>query len=330
MNMLKCEYADRGPNPEGRIHAVPFTPPPLVAGQALVAVLAAPINPSDVLTVTGEYGLLPPLPAVGGGEGVGRVLALGPDTTSPAVGTTVLLPAGSGTWASHQVAQAKHLVPLPAGADPLQLSMLTVNPPTASLMLSEFVTLARGDWVIQNTANSGVGGYLIQLAKLRGFKTVNVVRRESAVAGVQAQGGDVVLVDGDDLHVRVKAATGGAPVRLGVDAVGGLGTNRIARCLSEGGTLVNYGSMSGEASVVSAQSFIFNDVSLRGFWLVKWFQRTSRATQQALYAELTGLIASGKLHARVQATFPVEHIAQALVAATTSGRNGKILVVPQH
>jgi mitochondrial enoyl-[acyl-carrier protein] reductase / trans-2-enoyl-CoA reductase len=139
---------------------------------------------------------------------------------------------------------------------------------------------------------------------------------------------NVVLVDGDDLHVRVKAATGGAPLRLGIDAVGGLGTNRIARCLSEGGTVVNYGSMSGEASVVSAQSFIFNDVTLRGFWLVKWFQRTARPAQQALYAELTGLIASGKLHARIQATVPVEEISQAIVAATTGGRDGKILVVP--
>jgi mitochondrial enoyl-[acyl-carrier protein] reductase / trans-2-enoyl-CoA reductase len=329
MTMLKCAYTVRGRVPQDVIHAVPFTPPPLAAGQALVAVLAAPINPSDVLTLTGDYGMLPPLPAVGGGEGVGRVLALGPDTAGPAPGTTVLLPPGSGTWASHQVASAKHLVPLPAGADPLQLCMLTVNPPTASLMLSEFVTLAPGDWVIQNTANSGVGGYLIQLAKLRGLKTINVVRRESAVAGVQALGGDVVLVDGDDLHARVKAATGGAPLRLGIDAVGGTGTNRIARCLSEGGTVVNYGSMSGEASVVSAQSFIFNDISLRGFWLAKWFQRTARPAQQALYAELAGLIASGKLHARIADTFGVEEISQAIVAATTPGRDGKILVVPK-
>jgi mitochondrial enoyl-[acyl-carrier protein] reductase / trans-2-enoyl-CoA reductase len=177
MNMLKCKYTSRGPAPQDLVQAVPLTPPPLTTGQALVAVLAAPINPSDVLTVTGEYGMLPPLPAVGGGEGVGRVVALGPDTTGLAVGTTVLLPPGSGTCATHQVALAKHLVPLPAGADPQQLCMLTVNPSTASLMLSEFVTLAPGDWVLQNTANSGVGGYLVQLAKLRGLKTINVVRR---------------------------------------------------------------------------------------------------------------------------------------------------------
>ncbi len=329
MTMIKAQYASRGPVPQDVIQAVPFSPPPLATGQALVAVLAAPINPSDVLMLTGEYGMLPPLPATGGSEGVGRVVALGPDTAGPAVGTTVLLPPGSGTWASHLVADSKRLVPLPAGADPQQLAMLTVNPATAALMLSDFVTLAPGDWVIQNVANSGVGGYLVQLAKLRGFKTVNVVRRESAVAAVLAQGGDVVLVHGDDLATLVKAALAGAPLRLGIDAVGGLGTNRIARCLSEGGMVVNYGSMSGEASVVSAQSFIFNDITLRGFWLAKWFGKAPRAAQQALYGELTGLIASGQLSSRIHAVYPVERIQEAVAAAHSGGRDGKVLIVPQ-
>ena len=49
-------------------------------------------------------------------------------------------------------------------------------------MLSEFVDLKPGEWVIQNAANSGVGDYLVQLARLRGLKTVNVVRRDSAAA----------------------------------------------------------------------------------------------------------------------------------------------------
>ena len=327
--MQKAQYEQRGPVPQDVIRAVEFSTPALSSDQELVAVQAAPINPSDVLMLTGGYGLLPPLPAVGGSEGVGRIAELGADVQGLTVGQLVLLPAGSGTWATHLVAEVKRLVPLPDGADAQQLSMLTVNPATASLMLSEFVTLAPGDWVIQNVANSGVGGYLIQLAHLRGLRTVNVVRRESAVASVKAQGGDVVLVDGDDLHQRVKAAIGTAPLKLGIDAVGGQGTNRIARCLTEGGTLVNYGSMSGEASVVSAQSFIFNDVTLRGFWLAKWFTKATRDAQKALYGELAGLIARGQLSARVHATFTVEQIQAAVLAANTGERDGKILIVPQ-
>ena len=328
MTMLKAIYEHRGPVPQELIRAVEFSAPALTAGQALVAVLAAPINPSDLLMLTGDYGMLPPLPAVGGSEGVGRVEALGPETSGLEVGQTVLLPAGSGTWSTHLVADARRLVPIPEGADPRQVAMLTVNPATASLLLTEFVTLAPGDWVIQNVANSAVGGYLVQLAKLRGIKTVNVVRRESAVAAVLADGGDVVLVDGEDLPARVKEAVGGAELRLGIDAVGGAATDRLARCLSNGGCLVNYGMMSGEACQVTPASFIFNDITLRGFWLAKWFRTASRDAQRALYGELTQLIAAGKLSARIGATFSVSQIKEAVAAANAGERDGKVLIVP--
>lgn len=326
--MRKAEYQQRGPVPQDVIDAVEFELPPPAAGQALVKVLAAPINPSDVLTLTGEYGMLPPLPAVGGNEGVGRIEALGPEVGSLKVGQTVLLPAGCGTWTTHLMAAANKLIPLP-DADPQQLAMLTVNPPTAYLMLREFVDLQPGDWVIQNVANSGVGSYLIQLAKLRGLKMVNVVRRESAVAGVQAEGGDVVLVDGPDLHKRVREATGGAAIRLGIDAVGGRATDHLASCLAEGGTLVNYGMMSGEPCQLSPASSVFRDITLRGFWLARWFRNASPADQMKVYGELTQLIASGKLHARIAATYDVSEIKQAVAAAASGERDGKILIVPK-
>ena len=327
MPMLKAQYESRGPVPQDVIRAVPFEAPQLAAGQALVQVLAAPINPSDVLTLTGEYGMLPPLPAVGGNEGVGKIAAVGDGVKLP-IGMVVLLPVGIGTWATHVVADAAKLVPLPPQADPKQLSMITVNPPTAALLLSEFVSLAAGDWVIQNVANSAVGGYLIQLAKIRGYKTVNLVRRESAVDAVKALGGDVVLVDGDELRKRVRAATGEAQIRLGIDAVGGDATERLASCLAEGGTVVNYGAMSGEPCHVSPRSCIFNDVTLKGFWLARWFRHATKERQMALFGELAQLIAQGKIFARVQKTYTVDQIKDAVAAAHTGEREGKILVVP--
>ena len=327
---IKAQYAQRGPVPQDLIEPVAFEPVAPGPAQVQVAVLAAPINPSDVLMLTGGYGILPPLPAVGGSEGVGRVLAVGEGVSHLAPGQTVLLPTGSGTWTTHLTADAKRFVPLPPGADAQQLSMLTVNPATASLMLSEFVPLQPGDWVIQNVANSGVGGYLTQLARLRGLRTVNIVRREAAAAAVKADGGDVVLVDGDDLAERVKDAVSGARIRLGIDAVGGQATNRLASCVAEAGTVINYGLMSGEPCVVSPQSFVFKDLTLRGFWLAKLFRVAPREAQQALYGELTRLIATGQLKARVHATYPVEQIKDAIAAAAAGERDGKILVVPAH
>lgn len=328
--MKKAQYAQRGPVPQEFIEAVDFPEPVLASGQVLIQVLAAPINPSDVLTLTGAYGILPALPAVGGNEGVGKVVALGPDVTSPAVGQTVLLPVGSGTWSTHVVGEAKRLMPLPNEADPQQMSMMTVNPPTALLMLTEFVKLEPGEWVIQNAANSGVGAYLIQLAKIRGWKTINIVRRDSAVDGVKSLGGDVVLVDGEGLAKRVAEATGGAKIRLGIDAVGGASSDHLAACLTDGGTLANYGAMSGEPCQISPASFIFRDVTLRGFWLAKWFRNATPPQQMAVFGEIAKLIATGKLKSRIQATYDVTQIKDAVKAAAAGEREGKILIVPKH
>lgn len=327
--MKRAQYTERGPVPQASIECVELPDPVPAEGQVLLQVLAAPINPSDVLTLTGEYGTLPPLPAIGGNEGVGKVVAQGPGVSSPPLGQTVLLPRGAGTWSTHVLAEARRLIPLPNEADPQQLAMMVVNPPTASLMLGEFVDLKPGEWVLQNAANSGVGGYLVQLARLRGLKTANVVRRESAVAAVKEAGGDVVLVDGPGLAQRVAEATGQAPIRLGIDAIGGQATNRLASCLAEGGTLVNYGLMSGEDCVVSPRELIFRDISLRGFWLALWFRRATPQQQVAMFGEIGGLIASGQLRARIQATYDLPQIKQAVAAAAAGERDGKILIVPK-
>lgn len=95
MTMLKAQYDHHGPVPHDVIRAMPQELPPPSAGQVLLAMQAAPINPSHLLTMTGDYGVLPPLPAIGGSEGVGRVAALGDGVTGLSVGQLVLLHAGA-------------------------------------------------------------------------------------------------------------------------------------------------------------------------------------------------------------------------------------------
>lgn len=324
--MLRAQYKTRGPVPQDVIEAVEFDKPELKKGEVLLEMLAAPINPSDVLTLTGQYGMLPPLPAFGGAEGVAKIVEHGPEVSHPPIGQTVLLPVGIGSWSTHMVAKAATLTPLPNEADPQQLSMITVNPPTAALMLSDFVNLNEGDWVIQNAANSGVGSYLVQLAKIRGLKTVNIVRREALIEPLKELGADVVLVDGSDLAEHVQKATGGEKIKLGIDAVGGEATSRLGACLAEGGTLVNYGMMSGQPCVMSSVVIIFKDITIKGFWLAKWFRTASKEQQMALYGKLIQLIASGKLKAPIHKTYPVKDIKQAIAEASQGNRNGKILI----
>src|SRR5512141_2799242 len=111
MTMLKAQYDRRGAVPQDVIRAVPLELPPPAAGQALVAMLASPINPANLLTLTGQYGVLPPLPAIGGSEGVGRIAALAGDGNGLSIGQLVLLPRGGGTWVTHLLAEARSLVP---------------------------------------------------------------------------------------------------------------------------------------------------------------------------------------------------------------------------
>ena len=77
----------------------------LNAGEVRVAVLAAPINPSDLLQIAGKYGVDPVLPSNPGSEGVGRVLEVSPEVKHLAVGQLVLL-AGGSTWREQIVAPA--------------------------------------------------------------------------------------------------------------------------------------------------------------------------------------------------------------------------------
>lgn len=326
--VVRAQFERHDPVPQEVIRPVELAMPEPAGGQALVEVVAAPINPSDLLTLTGEYGRLPELPAFGGNEGVGRVAQLGPGTSGPDVGGLVLLPIGCGSWSTHVVVDATALVTLPDDADPRQLAMMSVNPPTAALLLREFVPLQPGDWVLQNAANSAVGMYLVQLAGHHGYRTVNVVRRGDAVGPVVENGADVVLVDGEGLAERVAEATNRAGIRLGIDAVGGPATGRLADCLAPSATLVNYGRMSGEPCQVAPDAFVFRDLTMRGFWLARWFQQTAEDDRRALMTQIAQSIASGTLHAPIHATYNVSQISEAVAQAATGGRSGKVLVTP--
>src|SRR5689334_25209945 len=108
--------------------------------------------------------------------------------------------------------------------------MLRINPPTARLLLTDLVELRPGDWIIQNVANSAVGRFVIRLGRARGVRTVNVVRREALAAELAPLGADVCVVDGPDLAERVKAATAGASLRLGLDPGSGQASARLSTC----------------------------------------------------------------------------------------------------
>lgn len=295
--------------------------------EIVIEIEAFPINPADLLTIQGRYAVRPPLPATLGAEGVGRIVAIGTAVTGLAAGDRVIN-LGRDNWAQRLRIKAAQAIKAPHGVDLLQLAMLKVNPATALLMLRNYVALAPGDWVIQDAANSGVGTNLIRLAKAEGFHTVNVVRREELIEPLKAIGADVVVLDGDDLGGQVRDAAGGAKIKLAIDAVAGEACIRLADCLADGGTVVNYGLLSGKPCMLTGHQVVFRGITLTGFWLAKFLTTAPAADIRGLYGDLLQRVADGSLQVEVEATYAIEDIKQALAHAGREGRGGKVLVTP--
>jgi NADPH:quinone reductase-like Zn-dependent oxidoreductase len=320
MNMRAVQLTAFG-NPVDGLEYVEIPEPDApLPDQVMIGIEFSPINPNDLMVAQGIYAFRPPLPAVIGNEGVGRVLAVGPGVESVKVGDRVLTPPGSFTWRERMVVSAHGLSVLPPDADPQQLAMLAINPPTAALLLSEYVDLKPGEWVVQNAANSGVGRWVIAFAKTRGLKTVNIVRRPELVAELEAIGGNVVVVDSPDVPERIKAAVDKAELRLALDGVSGPATGVLAATLSRHGTLVSFAAMSESQMSINPLDFIFKPLTMRGFWLG---HPEIAAKIAPAVAQAATMIASGQVHIPVARTYPLSAIRDAVAHVQ---RGGKILL----
>jgi NADPH:quinone reductase-like Zn-dependent oxidoreductase len=277
--------------------------------------------------IEGNYAAVPETPCGVGIEGTGTVAAVGRGVTGLEVGDKVMS-LGRTNWVQQIRDKAEAFIRLPPDVDLAQAAMLKVNVATAHLMLTGYVTLAGGDWVIQDAANSGVGVDLIRLARAQGIRTVNVVRRASLIEPLKDLGADVVVVDGPGLAERVRNESGGARIKLGIDAVGGAATGRLADCVDEGGTVVSYGLLSGKPCEIDAFNFVFRDITLTGFWLARLMRGMRLDQIQALYEQLARRLIDGTIHVDIEAAYPLENIPGALAHAKREARGGKVQLRP--
>ena len=293
----------------------------------LISMEAAPLNPSDFVLVRGMYGIRPAFPSPVGAEGVGRVTQTGSKVDRALQGKRVLiLPTyEQGTWADQVVVPVRNIVPMSDEADPLQLSMIGINPATAYLLLNRYVSLMPGDWIGQTAANSAMGQYVIKLAKLAGVKTLNVVRRKEAAEQVRQFGGDRVVHEGDDLQKDIERALDGKKLSLVLDTVGGTPVGELAKALKTGGSVVVYALQSGHFPALSPKDLIYRGLSLHGFWLINWIRNAPRTEVQEIYQKLGDLVADGSLSAAVEHVYPLQQFKEAFEHSSRSSRNGKIL-----
>ncbi|MFK7909238.1 MAG: 2-enoyl thioester reductase domain-containing protein [Akkermansiaceae bacterium] len=289
-------------------------------GEVRVKMLAAPINPADINLVQGIYGIRPDLPATAGIEGCGEIIeSLSPDLT---VGDRVIFISHNGTWQDEVVCPASALLKIPQETPLHQAAMLKVNPLTAWCMLTQLLSLKKGDCVIQNAANSGVGCCVIQIAQLLGIKTINLVRRDELLDELNTLGGDINMLDNADSIDSIREMQ----PSLALNAVGGDSALRLMDALGKNGLHVTYGAMSRNSLKVPNKFLIFKGIRLHGFWMTEWIEENSSEKVESAYQQLAQWMIDKKLAQPIDSTFSLNEIHAAVSLAQQDKRKGKVLL----
>ncbi len=303
-------------------------PPAPGPWEVSVDIRAAAVNPADISVLRGQYGVLPArLPATIGQEGSGVITAIGSEVKNVSIGDRVIMIAND-NWCQRRTVRSNMVHKAPDWLDEQQAAMVKTNSMSALLMLRNATDLQPGDYLIQSAPLSAVGRMVIGMARGLGLHTVNIVRSEESARKVTELGGDIVLLDGDDLTQRVQEATDHAPIMLGLDAVAGDITMRMADCMEAGATLVNYGMLSAQPCQMRPDHTIFKNINLTGFWLAKVFNRMTQNQRTEALDDCLSLMAKHKLQNEVDKTFSLNQISEAIERAESPERKGKVILLP--
>lgn len=298
------------------------------AGEVRVRTLLSPIHNHDLWTIRGTYGFKPELPARAGTEAVGIVDAVGPDVTNLTVGQRVATGGTFGVWAEYFVAKAAALIPVDDSLSD-EVAAQLVSMPFSAIALLDTLDLAEGEWLVQNAANGAVGRLVAQLAAARGLNVIGLVRHEDRVAELDAQGiANIVATDGDDWQRKVAEITGGAPITIALDSVGGTASGDLVSLLAENGTLVVFGAMHSPVMEIRSGAIIFKNVSVKGFWGSKVMGGMAPEKRAALLGELVARTREGSLTLPVEAVYSFDEVRAASSANFVEGRAGKVLLKP--
>ena len=336
MRTMRSVVADTVGEPSEVLHLQTRPIPQPGPGQVRIRVAAVPVHASDLHTIRGRYGFTPEFPTVPGIESVGVIDEIGSGADGLTVGQRVITIGVKGTWQEYVVADAERVLPVPAGMSNSTAAQILANPLTAVILTGDELDVRPGEWLLQTAAGSTVGQSVIQLGAHVGFKTLNVVRRRSAVEDILALGGTAVIcTEDEDLRERVADISGHDGVSKAIDCVSGQVGADVSRALAPHGELVVYGALSTHRQTdpdkltipIFARSLIYETKTIRGFWLFRWFTESPKDRMAAAIDRTVQLADSGVLRVPEGQPIPVEKFSEAVYLAEAAAHGGKPLLV---
>jgi len=302
------------------------TPQPR-AGEVRIRVLRSPIHNHDLATIRGVYGYKPQLPAVAGSEVLGVIEALGEGVAGLKEGMRVAGIA-RGAWAEQAILPAAGATPIPDAIDDDRAAQLIAMPTSAVVLLDE-MHVEPGAWIGQNAANGAVGRILMRAAQARGVNIVNFVRRDDAAEDLKSHGAQhTIVTEREGWEEQALALTAGAGYARIVDSIAGGQSISMQRLLARHGELIIFGALVAGAMKLDPGRMISHELVVRGFWVTTWMTRASAADRAKAAGTVFELALKGELPLPVGGVFPLDQASQALQAALTPGRPGKVLFKP--
>ena len=300
------------------------------AGEVLVRMAAAPINPSDLASLEGRYANRKQLPTVPGIEGSGTVVAAGPGLLPRLLlGRQVACassPDAGGTWAEYMVTLAAQCVPLRRGVTLEQGATLLVNPLTALSLWD--IALGEGHAAVVHTAAaSSLGRMILRVGVEKGVPQICVVRRPEHEATLRALGAEHVLVSTDrDFVDRLRALSHELRATLFLDPVAGEGAARLLQAAPAGSTLIVYADLAGGPISVEPRQLFFEGKRIRGFYLQEWMSAMPLVRRLRLTSRAQRLLNS-TLASRVRRRLPLSAAGDGVRMYRGAMGAGKILLV---
>ncbi len=296
------------------------------AGQVLVKMIAAAINPLDNLIRLGAVTLGKQPPFILGNEGAGIITSSGSDLS---IGTRVMfreaynLPNG-GTWQEYVLAPREAVVPLPDGVSMLEAAALRTGFMTAYLALVYRAKLRPGQIVFAPAVGSSVGNAVIQLGRALGAAQVITTAGSHAKAERARELGytDVIDLSKETITAGIARLTGNAGVDVMVDGLGGDFTRQGMAALKRGGVLMLVGSTADQEAHFDIAHFMLKDVRILGMQAA--FAPRDVAVEG--FRTIFTLWQEGHIHPVVDRTFPVEQVIEAQRYQVAARPFGKVLL----